>query len=75
MGKNFIGVMTGTSADGIDGCIVSFENGFKLIGSSWVKGNSYKKDYEECIAEGIKTVYQSEKLIKPIIEWKKITLI
>lgn len=64
MNKYFIGIMTGTSADGIDGCIVSFQKGFKLIDSDVIKGGSYKKDYEECIAEGIKTVDQSEKLMK-----------
>ena len=64
MKNYFIGIMTGTSADAIDGCIVSFENEFKLIDSSWIKNDSYKKDYEECIAEGIKTVDESEKLMK-----------
>ena len=52
MKNYFIGIMSGTSADAIDGCIVSFENEFKLIDSSWIKNNSYKKDYEECITEG-----------------------
>ena len=74
MGKNFIGVMTGTSADGIDGCIVSFENGFKLIDSSWVRGNSYKKDYEKCIAEGIKIVDQSERLMNLENDLNTLTL-
>ena len=27
----FIGIMSGTSADSLDGCIVNFENEFKLI--------------------------------------------
>ena len=74
MGKNFIGVMTGTSADGIDGCIVSFENGFKLIDSGWVRGNSYKKDYEKCIAEGIKIVDQSERLMNLENDLNTLTL-
>lgn len=32
MSKKFIGVMTGTSADALDGCIVSFDDQFQLIG-------------------------------------------
>ena len=31
MDKYFIGVMTGTSADALDACVVSFNNQFKLI--------------------------------------------
>ena len=33
MSKYFIGIMTGTSADALDGCIVSFEKEFSLEGS------------------------------------------
>ena len=34
MSNYFIGIMTGTSADAIDGCIVSFDNGFQFIESA-----------------------------------------
>ena len=30
MSKYFIGLMTGTSADSIDGCVVDFSNGLSL---------------------------------------------
>ncbi len=63
MSNYFIGIMTGTSADAIDGCIVSFENGFDLIASDSINHkDSFKKDYEECIAKGLKTTEQSETL-------------
>ena len=63
MNNYFIGVMTGTSADGLDGCIVSFGSEFKLItATSLSLGDSYKKDYEECIDEGLKEVDESKKL-------------
>ena len=49
----FIGIMSGTSADSLDGCIVSFENEFKLIETESVDfGKNYKKVYEECIKSG-----------------------
>jgi len=64
MNNYFIGIMTGTSADAIDACIVSFKNGFHLIASDSINHKfSFKKDYEECIAKGLKTVDQSEKLM------------
>ena len=51
----FIGIMSGTSADSLDGCIVSFENEFKLIEKESVDfGKNYKKVYEECINLDIK---------------------
>ena len=40
MSKYFIGLMSGTSADSIDGCVVDFSDGFKLI-------HSKSKDLEE----------------------------
>jgi len=53
MSKYFIGLMTGTSADSIDGCVVDFSNGFELIHS---KSNdlekNYKAKYEEAIKKG-----------------------
>ena len=54
MSKYFIGLMTGTSADSIDGCVVDFSNGFELIHS---KSNNleknYKSKYEEAIKKGV----------------------
>ena len=65
MDNYFIGIMTGTSADALDGCIVSFDNGFKLIEKASIDlGDCYKKDYEECIIAGYKSSYESEKLLK-----------
>ena len=63
MSKNFIGVMTGTSADALDGCIVSFDGQFQLIERiSLDLEESYKKDYEECLMAGYKTIDESKKL-------------
>ena len=63
MSKKFIGVMTGTSADALDGCIVSFDDQFQLIGRiSLDLEKSYKKDYEECLMAGYKTIDESKKL-------------
>jgi len=63
MSKYYIGIMTGTSADSLDACLVSFENGFKFIHS---KSNAlperYKLDYEESIDRGFKTTKESKKL-------------
>ena len=40
--------MTGTSADAIDGCVVSFDNDFNLIASDSIDHElGYKKNYEE----------------------------
>ena len=65
MDNYFIGIMTGTSADALDGCIVSFDNGFKLIEKASIGlGDCYKKDYEECIIAGYKSSCESEKLLK-----------
>ncbi len=55
MSKYFIGLMTGTSADSIDGCVVDFSNGFELIQSkSKNLEESYKPKYEEAIKKGFK---------------------
>ena len=57
--------MTGTSADAIDGCIVSFDGNFNLITSGSVDHeHGYKENYEECIAQGVKEVHRSKKLEK-----------
>ena len=65
MSKNFIGVMTGTSADALDGCIVSFDSQFQLIERiSLDLEESYKKDYEECLMAGYKTIDESKKLFE-----------
>ena len=64
MNNYFIGLMTGTSADALDGCIVSFDGGFKLIQSQSLDlDNSYKKDYEWSIKNGYKTIEESLSLI------------
>ena len=55
--------MTGTSADALDGCIVSFDRSFKLIGSlSTELGESYKEKYEQCIKKGYKNIKESNNL-------------
>ena len=55
MSKYFIGLMTGTSADSIDGCVVDFSNGFELINSeSNNLEKNYKSKYEEAIKKGFK---------------------
>ncbi len=65
MSKYFIGIMTGTSADALDGCIVSFEKEFSLEGSHSINlGKSYKEKYEKCIRNGHKTIKDSKDLLK-----------
>lgn len=55
MSKYFIGLMTGTSADSIDGCLVDFSNKFRLIHSkSKNLEKNYKPKYEEAIKKGFK---------------------
>ena len=74
----FIGIMSGTSADSLDGCIVSFENEFKLIETESVDfGKNYKKIYEECIKSGYKVISDSSKLlqIEKILDEKSIELV
>jgi anhydro-N-acetylmuramic acid kinase len=65
MSKYFIGLMTGTSADSIDGCVVDFSNGFELICS---KSNdlekNYKAKYEEAIKKGFKNRNDDEIVLK-----------
>ena len=56
MNNYFIGIMTGTSADALDGCIVSFDEGFKFVESASISlDGDYKKNYEACIKAGYKT--------------------
>ena len=43
MSKLFIGLMSGTSRDSLDGCLVSFDNGLKLEDFSTV---NFSKDYQ-----------------------------
>ena len=65
MSKYFIGVMTGTSADSLDGCIVSFEKDFNLIETEQIElGNEYKDKYEKCIRLGFKEVNDSDDLLE-----------
>ena len=74
----FIGIMSGTSADSLDGCIVSFENEFKLIETESVDfGKNYKKVYEESIKSGYKVISDSNKLlqIEKILDEKSIELV
>ena len=78
MSKYFIGIMTGTSADALDGCVVSFEDKFELICSaSLTLDSSYKRYYEECIREGSKNTNESKKLfeLENILNQKTIELI
>ncbi len=69
MSKYFIGIMTGTSADALDGCLVSFEDKFKLINvasedleSPLLKG-TYKDIYEDCVKAGYKLASDSSKML------------
>ena len=65
MNNYYIGIMTGTSADALDGCIVSFDDKFQLIESASIQlDKSYKQDYEECIKAGFKETHESKKLLK-----------
>ena len=78
MSKYFIGIMTGTSADALDGCVVSFEDKFELICSASITlDGSYKMDYEECIRAGFKNTNESKKLyeLENILNQKTIELI
>ena len=63
MNNYFIGIMTGTSADALDGCIVSFDEGFKFVESASISlDGDYKKNYEACIKAGYKTSSESNVL-------------
>ncbi len=63
MNNYFIGIMTGTSADALDGCIVSFDEGFKFVESASISlDDDYKKNYEACIKAGYKTSSESNVL-------------
>ena len=78
MDKYFIGVMTGTSADALDACVVSFNNQFQLIEKASTNLEEfYKKEYEECLANGYKTTEESEKLLEleNILNIKTVKLI
>ncbi len=61
--KNFIGLMTGTSADSLDGCIVSFEKKFKLLESMSIDiSKNYKSLIEDSINKGFKEISESKEL-------------
>ncbi len=65
MNNYFIGIMTGTSADAIDGCIVSFDDGFELVESASLELQSdYKEIYEKSIKAGFRTTDESKKLLQ-----------
>jgi anhydro-N-acetylmuramic acid kinase len=78
MNNYFIGLMTGTSADALDGCIVSFDGEFKLIQTQSLElENSYKKDYEWSIKNGYKTIEESKTLaeLEKILNEKSVELV
>ena len=65
MNNYLIGIMTGTSADSLDGCIVNFEKDVDLIETAQIDlGNEYKDKYEECIRLGFKEVGESSELLE-----------
>tara|TARA_B100000575_G_scaffold5461_1_gene4043 strand:- start:2064 stop:3083 length:1020 start_codon:yes stop_codon:yes gene_type:complete len=65
MDNYLIGIMTGTSADSLDGCIVNFEKNVDLIETAQVDlGTEYKDKYEECIRLGFKEVGESSELLE-----------
>tara|TARA_B100000579_G_scaffold189573_1_gene154803 strand:+ start:1444 stop:2463 length:1020 start_codon:yes stop_codon:yes gene_type:complete len=65
MDNYLIGIMTGTSADSLDGCIVNFEKGVDLIETAQIDlGTEYKDKYEECIRLGFKEVGESNELLE-----------
>ena len=62
--------MTGTSADSIDGCLVNFNNGFRIIKSKTKDlEQNYKSKYEAAIKKGFKhknddgTIIELEKIL------------
>ena len=78
MNKYFIGLMTGTSADALDGCIVSFDKKFELIEAQSLElEDSYKTDYEWSIKNGYKTIEESKTLaeLEKILNKKSIELV
>ena len=65
MNNYLIGIMTGTSADSLDGCIVNFEKDVDLIETAQIDlGIEYKDKYEECIRLGFKEVSESSELLE-----------
>ena len=65
MSNYFIGIMTGTSADSLDGCIVDFKKNVDLIETAQIElGSEYKDKYEECIRLGFKEVNESADLME-----------
>ena len=65
MSNYFIGIMTGTSADSLDGCIVDFKKNVDLIETAQIElGSEYKDKYEECIRLGFKEVSESADLME-----------
>jgi len=49
MDKYFIGVMTGTSADALDACVVSFNNQFELIEKASTNLEDFYKSLDEAL--------------------------
>ena len=63
--ENFIGIMTGTSADSLDGCIVSFDKEFQLHESMSIDiSENYKSLIENSIKKGFKDISESNELYK-----------
>ena len=63
--ENFIGIMTGTSADSLDGCIVSFDKEFQLHESMSIDiSENYKSLIEDSIKKGFKDISESNELYK-----------
>ena len=61
--ENFIGIMTGTSADSLDGCIVSFDKEFQLHESMSIDiSENYKSLIENSIKKGFKDISESNEL-------------
>ena len=61
--ENFIGLMTGTSADSLDGCIVSFDEEFHLLESMSIDiSENYKSLIEKAINKGFKQISESREL-------------
>ena len=61
MSKYFIGLMTGTSADSIDGCVVDFSNGFELIYS---ESNNLEKTISQNMRKLLKKALRKKKMTK-----------
>ena len=65
MNNYFIGIMTGTSADALDGCVISFDEGFKFVESASISlDGDYKKNYEACIKAMLHSFFYNRHQVK-----------